>query len=155
MCRCLGGAPLGVGIEGTRTSLSGRVLLGNTADDGKACSGVGVAGGALAVGMFGGVKVKEGAGVLVGGKTRRWDVASEGKGVEESGLGPSDILGDAPAAIVAPFDVGIESIDQLVGVRAPSVAAAFGDGAADVDANECGLLRLAEGSWTGDGGGGG
>ena len=136
-------------------SLSGRVLLDNTADDDMACSGVGVAGGALMVGMLGDVKVKEGAGVLVGGKTRRWGVVSEGTDVvEKSGLGPSDILGDAPAATVAPFGVGIENIDKLVGVPAPSVTAAFGGGAADVDANECRLLRLAEGSWTGGGGGG-
>ena len=129
-------------------SLSGRVLLDNTADDDMACSGVGVAGGALMVGMLGDVKVKEGAGVLVGGKTRRWGVVSEGTDVvEKSGLGPSDILGDAPAATVAPFGVGIENIDKLVGVPAPSVAA-------DVDANECRLLRLVEGSWTGGGGGG-
>lgn len=144
-----------MGIEGTRMSLSGRVLLGNTADDDMACSGVGAAGGAFMVGMLGDVKVKEGAGVLVGGKTRRWGVVTQGKDVvEKSGLGPSDILGDAPAATVAPFGVGIENIDKLVGVPAPSVTAAFGGGAADVDANECRLLRLAEGSWTGGGCGG-
>lgn len=73
-------------------SLSGRVLLGNTADDDMACSGVGAAGGALMVGMLGDVKVKEGAGVLVGGKTRRWGVVTKGKDVvEKSEIGRAHV----------------------------------------------------------------